>query len=78
MNLIAEGSNMPDLSIREAAVRLHVTTRFVQNLYAKGRLAGAYKLDPTASKSHIRIPEETIAALEALRRETATPQPQPK
>lgn len=69
---------MPDLSTQEAADRLHVTKRYIQELYAKGKLPGAYKLDPRASNSHVRIPEETIAFIETLRRETATPQPQAK
>jgi excisionase family DNA binding protein len=56
-------------STREAAQRLGVTARTIQQWINDGKLPGAYKLDPTGQTSPYRIPEADIVAFEQQRLE---------
>ena len=52
---------------REAAERLGVTSRTIQNWIAQGLFPNAYKLNPRGKTSPYCIPEEDIEALEEER-----------
>ena len=54
-------------SVEEAAQRLGVTTRSVQNWLRRGVFPGAYKLLPGGVTSPYRIPERDWEALEQQR-----------
>ena len=60
-----------DLTTQEAATRLKLSTRKVQQLYTEGRFPHAYKLDPAKSNSPVRIPEQDLINYEQSRRDAS-------
>ena len=56
------------LSTKQAAERLHATSRQIIRWIHKGYFPNAYKLDPDAVNSHFRIPVSDIEAFEEKRR----------
>jgi excisionase family DNA binding protein len=58
-----------DLSVKQTARRLGVTTRTVQSWIDRGYFPNAYKLKPYLSNSPYRIPESDVTAFEARRQQ---------
>ncbi|MFZ5819372.1 MAG: helix-turn-helix domain-containing protein [Chloroflexota bacterium] len=56
-----------DLTTQEAAAALHVTRRAIQDWYTKGYFPHAYKLNPRARNSPVRIPRADVVAFERER-----------
>ena len=62
-----------EMTIKEAAARLGVSTRTVWNWIKQGHLPGAFKRNPFASRrSEWLIPESDIERVERIRREGYT------
>lgn len=51
-------------TVNQAAKRLGVSARTVQNLITRGRFPGAWKVDPQAARSSWRIPREDLERFE--------------
>ena len=58
-----------NITTKEAAIRLKVTSRTVRNMIMRGRFPGAYKVDPEAKRSTWMIPINEIIELEKKRDE---------
>jgi excisionase family DNA binding protein len=56
-----------DLTVGQVAKRLGVTTRTIVRWLNAGHFANAYKLNPVIT-SPWRVPEESVAAFEDLRK----------
>ena len=54
-------------TVREAADRLQVTKRAMQNWLRQGRFPGAYKQRPGGMTSPYRVPESDLARFEKQR-----------
>jgi predicted DNA-binding transcriptional regulator AlpA len=59
---------MRDLTVKQVAARLEVGKSTVNYWINQGHFPSAYKLNPYARNSPLRVPEKDVAQFEAKRR----------